>query len=311
MAVCLSQLYLEHNHGVKSGYAKFETFPIWNLPLKHPVNLAYEAATADLNDVNVIDPWHLEAYGVTTVNYNRDVEVFPVLNAMFERINGVSPYRSPTDMGVNMAGYAIVDDAACCEASKDEIIRRYYAAKCDVRKGAGKGESVEKIELLMKQMGISPEDRPVVAAALNRAEEVNGPAVAIELPDGTIVNGKTSDLLGPSAAVLLNAVKGIGGIPQEHPLIDPCVIAPIQELKVGCLGNRNPRLHSDEVLIALSISAATNEEAKKAMSCLGSLRGCQAHSTVILPEVDADIFRKLGIHLTCEPQYHTKKLFHK
>ena len=311
MAVCLYQLYQEHKHGVNAGYAKFETFPVWNLPLKHPVNLAYEAATADLNDVNVIDPWHLEAYGETTVNYNRDVEVFPVLNAMFERINGKSPYRSPTDMGVNMAGYAIVDDEACRAASKDEIIRRYYAAKCEVRMGSGKESAVEKIELLMKQLGVGPADRPVVAAALNRAEETGNPAVAMELPDGSIVTGKTSDLLGPSAAVLLNAVKGIGGIDDSLPLIDPSVIAPIQELKVGPLGNRNPRLHSDEVLIALSISAATNEDAKKAVSCLSALRGCEAHSTVILPQVDAGIFRKLGIHLTCEPQYQTKKLFHK
>ncbi len=311
MAVCLSQLYQEHKHGVNAGYAKFETFPVWNLPLKHPVNLAYEAATADLNDVNVIDPWHLEAYGETTVNYNRDVEVFPVLNAMFERINGKSPYRSPTDMGVNMAGYAIVDDEACREASKDEIIRRYYAAKCEVRMGQGKESAVEKIELLMKQLGVGPADRPVVAAALTKAEETGNPAVAIELPDGSVVTGKTSDLLGPSAAVLLNAVKGIGGIDESRTLIDPSVIAPIQELKVGYLGNRNPRLHSDEVLIALSISAATNQDARTAVSCLSALRGCEAHSTVILPQVDAAIFRKLGIHLTCEPQYQTKKLFHR
>lgn len=311
MAVCLSQLYQEHKHGVNAGYAKFETFPVWNLPLKHPVNLAYEAATADLNDVNVIDPWHLEAYGETTVNYNRDVEVFPVLNAMFERINGKSPYRSPTDMGVNMAGYAIVDDEACREASKDEIIRRYYAAKCEVRMGQGKESAVEKIELLMKQLGVGPADRPVVAAALTKAEETGNPAVAIELPDGSVVTGKTSDLLGPSAAVLLNAVKGIGGIDESRTLIDPSVIAPIQELKVGYLGNRNPRLHSDEVLIALSISAATNQDARTAVSCLSALRGCEAHSTVILPQVDATIFRKLGIHLTCEPQYQTKKLFHR
>ena len=311
LAVCLSQLYHENLRGVNAGYAKFETFPIWNLPLKHPVNLAYEAATADLNDVNMIDPYHLETYGVTTVNYNRDVEAFPVHNAMFERMSGSSPYHSPTDMGVNMAGYAIVDDAVCCQASRDEIIRRYYTAKCDLRRGTGTEAAVEKIELLMRQAGIGIEDRPVVAAALARAEETGRPAVAIQLPDGQLVSGRTSDLLGPSAAALLNAVKGICGFPRECNLIARSVIEPIQKLKVDILGNHNPRLHSDEVLVALSISAAMSGEAERACKHLRDLRGCEAHSTVILPPVDADIYRKLGINLTCEPNYQTKKLFHR
>ena len=311
LAVCLSQLYHENLRGVNAGYAKFETFPIWNLPLKHPVNLAYEAATADLNDVNMIDPYHLETYGVTTVNYNRDVEAFPVLNAMFERMSGSSPYHSPTDMGVNMAGYAIVDDAVCCQASRDEIIRRSYTAKCDLRRGTGTEAAVEKIEFLMRQAGIGIEDRPVVAAALARAEETGRPAVAIQLPDGQLVSGRTSDLLGPSAAALLNAVKGICGFPRECNLIARSVIEPIQKLKVDILGNHNPRLHSDEVLVALSISAAMSGEAERACKHLRDLRGCEAHSTVILPPVDADIYRKLGINLTCEPNYQTKKLFHR
>ena len=311
MATCLSQLYHDNRRGIRAGYAKYETFPIWNLPLKHPVNLAYEAATADLNDVNMIDPYHLETYGVTTVNYNRDVEAFPVLNAMFERMSGSSPYHSPTDMGVNMAGYAIVDDAVCCQASRQEIIRRYYTAKCDLRRGTGTEAAVEKIELLMRQAGIGIEDRPVVAAALARAEETGRPAVAIQLPDGQLVSGRTSDLLGPSAAALLNAVKGICGFPRECNLIARSVIEPIQKLKVDILGNHNPRLHSDEVLVALSISAAMSGEAERACKHLRDLRGCEAHSTVILPPVDADIYRKLGINLTCEPNYQTKKLFHR
>ena len=311
LAVCLSQLYHEHLHGVEAGYAKFETFPIWNLPLKHPVNLAYEAATADLNDVNMIDPYHLEYYGVTTVNYNRDVEAFPVLNAVFEKISGKSPYHSPTDMGVNMAGYAIVDDAFCRKASCDEIIRRYYTAKCDLRRDRGSETAVEKIEMLMRQLSIGVEDRPCVAAALARAEETEAPAVSIQLPDGRLVTGRTSELLGPSAAALLNAVKGLCHMERETLLIARSVIEPIQELKVGALGNHNPRLHSDEVLIALAISASLDEGAARAMAKLEELRGCQAHSTVILPQVDADIYRKLGIHLTCEPVYPTKKLYHK
>ncbi len=312
IATCLSQLYHENKRGVKAGYAKFETFPIWNLPLKHPVNLAYEAATADLNDVNMIDPYHLEAYGETSVNYNRDVEIFPVLNAMFEKIFGESPYKSPTDMGVNMAGFCIVDDEAVREASNDEIIRRYFATLCDKRKGENIGDALDKIEMLMRQAKITTDDRKVVRAALDRSNETgNQPAVAIELNDGRIVTGKTSTLLGASSAALLNAIKALSDLPKETLLIERSVIEPIQELKVKTLGNRNPRLHSDEVLIALTISATQNEEAKVASEKLNQLRGCEAHSTVILSPVDEDIYRKLGIKLTCEPIYQTKKLFHK
>lgn len=312
MATCLSQLYHENLRGNKAGYAKFETFPIWNLPLKHPVNLAYEAATADLNDVNMIDPYHLEAYGITTVNYNRDVEVFPVLNAIFEKIEGVSPYKSPTDMGVNMAGYAICNDEATKEASKEEIIRRYFAALCDLRMGRGKQEAVDKIISLMNQAGISPEDRKVISAADKKSEATDGqPAVAIELPDGTIVTGKTSNLLGASSAALLNAVKTVAGLPDDLLMIAPSIIEPIQKLKIAILKNHNPRLHSDETLIALSMSANTNPVAKKALEAIGMLADCEAHSTVILSQVDQDVYRKLGINLTCEPRYQTKKLYHK
>ena len=312
MSACLSQLYHEHNRGVNAGYAKFETFPVWNLPLKHPVNLAYEAATADLNDVNMIDPFHLEAYGKTAVNYNRDVEVFPVLNAIFERISGESPYKSPTDMGVNMAGFCIKDDSAVKQASFDEIIRRYYTALCDRRTGTGTADPVNKIELIMKQIPISPDMRNVIDAALKRSAETdNQPAAAIELHDGTIVTGKTSSLLGAAAAAILNAVKALGGIDKKVHLIQPEVIEPIQRLKTEFLGSGNPRLHTDEVLIALSISAATNDDAKKAMDQLSKLRFCDAHSTVILSKVDSDTYRKLGVTLTCEPQYQTNKLFHR
>lgn len=311
MATCLSQLYHEYKRGVKAGYAKFETFPVWNLPLKHPVNLAYEAATADLNDVNMIDPFHLDAYGVTTVNYNRDVEVFPVLNAIFEKITGKSPYQSPTDMGVNMAGNCIVDDETCKEASRQEIIRRYYSALCDNRQGRLDEEAVYKVELLMNQAGVSLSDRRVAAAALSRAEKTGMPAAAIELSDGTVITGKTSSLLGASAAVLLNALKYLGGINHKMKLISPIVIEPIQNLKLKHLGNLNPRLHTDEILIALSISAATNPTAEVAMQQLPKLRGCEAHSSVILSQVDDNTFRKLGVNLTCEPKYQTKKLYHK
>ncbi len=312
MATCLSQLYHENKRGVKAGYAKFETFPIWNLPLRHPVNLAYEAATADLDDMNMIDPYHLEAYGVTTVNYNRDVEVFPVLNAIFEQISGESPYKSPTDMGVNMAGYCIIDDEACCDASKNEIIRRYFKTLCQRKKGAAPESSVQKVEMLMRQAGINVEDRPVVREALSRSQDTEGqPAVAIELPDGRIVTGKTTPLLGAASAALLNAIKVYSNIEKPIKLIDPKIIEPIQELKVKTLGNHNPRLHSDETLIALSISANSNSAAEVAYANLGCLRGCEAHSTVILAQVDDDIYRKLGINLTCEPVYTTKKLFHK
>ena len=311
MATCLSQLYHEHRRGITAGYAKFETFPVWNLPLKHPVNLAYEAATADLNDVNMIDPFHLDAYEVTAVNYNRDVEVFPVLNAMFEKIAGASPYKSPTDMGVNMAGNCIIDDEACCRAARQEIIRRYYSAMCEQRQGNGSEEVVYKVELLMNKAGITSEDRPVIARALCRAEETGMPAAAVELPDGRIITGKTSSLLGASAAVLLNALKALGGIQKDIHLISPIVIEPIQNLKIKHLGNRNPRLHTDEILVALSISAATNPTAELALRQLPKLRGCEAHSSVILSHVDEGTFRKLGVNLTCEPQYQSKKLDHK
>lgn len=312
MATCLSQLYHEYKRGIKAGYAKFETFPIWNIPLKHPVNLAYEAATADLDDVNMIDPFHLEAYGKTTVNYNRDVEVFPVLNAIFEHIEGKSPYKSPTDMGVNMAGFCIEDDEAVCAAAKEEIIRRYFAALCEKKKGRDNGNAVQKIEVLMRQAGVSVNDRSVVPAAIKRAEETGGqPAVAIKLNDGRIVTGKTSELLGAASAALLNAVKAIGGIDKEMLLIHPEVIEPIQELKLGLLGNRNPRLHTDELLIALTISATNNDVSRRAADCLGLLRGSEAHSTVILSQIDEDIYRRLGINLTCEPCYQTNRLFHK
>ena len=310
MAVCLSQLYHENKRGIKAGYAKFETFPIWNIPLKHPVNIAYEAATADLNDVNMIDPFHLEAYGETTVNYNRDIEIFPVLSAMMERIMGESPYKSPTDMGVNMAGCAICDDEICCAAAKQEVIRRYFAAMGAVRQGLGEQSEVAKIELIMNKLGINVDDRPVVAAALQKAELTNAPATSIELTDGRIVTGKTSSLLGASSSMLLNVLKELGGIPDEVQLLSPTIIEPIQRMKTGALGNHNPRLHTDEVLIALSICAATDETAKLALDQVPKLRGLEAHSTVILSRVDEQTFRKLGVNMTCEPKYQTKKLYH-
>ncbi|MBR6256897.1 MAG: DUF1846 domain-containing protein [Lachnospiraceae bacterium] len=311
MATCLSQLYHEFKRGVQAGYAKYETFPIWNIPLKHPVNLAYEAATADLNDVNMIDPFHLEAYGEQTVNYNRDVEIFPVLNAIFEKIMGSSPYKSPTDMGVNMAGKAITDDEAVSAASRQEIIRRYYDALCRRRQGSAGDDEVMKLELLMKQAGVSTDDRPVVGAALLKAEMTGAPAAAMELPDGQIVTGRTTDLLGASAALLLNALKSLAGIPDEVKLISPEVIDPIQNLKVGSLGSHNPRLHTDEVLIALSVCAASDEKAAKAMEQLPRLKGLEVHTSVILSRVDTSTFRKLGVNLTSEPNYQTKKLYHR
>ena len=311
MATCLSQLYHEYRRGIIAGYAKFETFPIWNLPLKHPVNLAYEAATADLNDVNMIDPFHLAAYGVTTVNYNRDVEVFPVLQAIFEQIMGRSPYQSPTDMGVNMVGNCIMDDKVCCDASLQEIVRRYYAALCDRRKGSGSDETVFKLELLMKQAGITDEIRPVIAAATADEEETGLPAVSIELPDGQIVLGGTSELMGPSAACLLNALKALGGIPRHYHLISRSALEPIQRLKIGSLGSRNPRLHSNEILIALAISASTDPQAAHAMAQLPNLKGCEAHSTVILSVPDMDVYSRLGLHMTCTPKYQTNTLFHR
>ncbi|MBQ0083580.1 MAG: DUF1846 domain-containing protein, partial [Clostridiales bacterium] len=310
MATCLSQLYHEHKRGIKAGYAKFETFPIWNLPLKHPVNLAYEAATADLNDVNMIDPFHLEAYGKTTVNYNRDVEIFPVLNAMMEKILGESPYNSPTDMGVNMAGYAIFDDAAVCEAARQEIIRRYYKTRVDVKLGLADIEQVRKIELLMRQSGASIEERPTVKAALVKAELTGKPAVAIELADGRVVTGKTSSLLGACASALLNTLKVLAGIPDAINLISPVIIEPVQHLKTDYMGNRNPRLHTDEILIALSICAATDPTAALAMEQLPKLHGLELHSTVILANSDEHVLRKLGLNVTSEPTHETKKLYH-
>jgi len=303
LATCMSQLYHEHKRGMRAGYAKFETFPVWNLPLNHPVNLAYEAATADLSDVNMIDPFHLEAYGVTTVNYNRDVEAFPVLVAMFERILGECPYKSPTDMGVNMVGNCIVKDNVCKAASGQEILRRYYAALCDQKQGKATDAQILKLELLMKKAGVGIEDRRVVIPALAVAEKTELPAAAMELPDGRIVTGKTSPLLGASSALLLNALKALAGIDDNIHLISPLVIDPIQHLKVDHLGNRNPRLHTDEVLVALSISAATDHNAEKAMEQLGKLRGCDVHSTVILSPVDEKTFKRLGVNLTCEPRF--------
>lgn len=310
MAVCLSQLYQEHQRGVKAGYAKFETFPTWNLPLRHPVNMAYEAATVDLGDVNMIDPYHLEAYHKTAINYNRDIEVFPILNAIFERIWGKSPYKSPTDMGVNMVAEGIVDEAVCAEAAKQEIIRRLYAALCEQRRGHTGEEEVAKLRLIMQQLELSDDDRPVLAAARKRAQQTGAPAAAIQLPDGEIITSKTSALLGPSAALLLNAVKRLAGIPKATKLIPPEVIGPVQSLKCDYLGNHNPRLHSDEVLVALSITAATSEYARRAMEQLPNLKGLEAHTSVILSQVDENIFRRLGINLTSEPQYQTHKLYH-
>ena len=311
MATCLSQLYHENRRGIKAGYAKFETFPIWNLPLKHPVNLAYEAATADLSDVNMIDPFHLEAYGVTTVNYNRDVEVFPVLRTIFESILGECPYKSPTDMGVNMAGNCIVDDEACREASYMEILRRYYTALTDRLRGKADDELVFKLELLMKQAGITTDIFPAVAASLKREEETGGPAGAMVLPDGQVVTGRTSDLLGASASLLLNALKRLGGINQSLDLISTQVLEPIGRLKTGSLGHKNPRLHSDEVLIALCVSALTNPIAALAQQQLPKLKGCDAHFTVVLSDVDEKLYRRLGMHVSNEPKYERQRLYFK
>ena len=311
MATCLSQIYHESRMGRKSGYAKFETFPIWNLPLGHPVNLAYEAATADLADVNMIDPFHLEAYGEMAVNYNRDVEVFPVLRSMLTGILGECPYKSPTDMGVNMAGFCIYDDEAVCEAAKQEIIRRHFNALCDRRKGNSNEEEIDKIELLLRKLSCTADQkRRSVGAALRKANDTDSPAVAIELNDGRIVTGKTSSLLGASSAALLNALKTIAGIDDSIDVISPEVIEPIQRLKVEYLGNHNPRLHTDEVLVALSVSAVNNEYARRAFEAIHGLKYAEVHSTVILSQVDAATFRKLGANLSCEPKYQTKKLFH-
>ncbi len=303
MATCLSQLYHENKRGVKAGYAKFETFPVWNLPLRHPVNIAYEAATADLDDINMIDPFHMEAYGETTINYNRDVEIFPVLSAMFEGILGESPYRSPTDMGVNMVGFAISDDEVCREAARQEILRRYYHTACDVKKGNAPKAELFRLELLLKQAGLQPEQRKVYSAALTRQELTGHPAGAIELRDGRVVTGRTSDLFGAASATLMNAIKECAGIDPEEKLVSAAALEPIQVLKTRYLGSHNPRLHSDEMLIALSGSAADNPHAALAMEHIPDLRGAEAHSSVILSPVDETIYRKLGIHLTCSPVY--------
>lgn len=310
MAVCLSQLYHEHQRKVQAGYAKYETFPIWNLPLRHPVNLAYEAATADISDMNMIDPFHLEAYGETTVNYNRDVEIFPVLKTMFEGILGSSPYRSPTDMGVNMAGKCIINDELVRDAAKNEILRRYYQELYRHRRGLSDGREVYKIELLMKELSLTPRSRTTVDPALAIAESTGAPAAAIELLDGTILTGKTSELLGAASALLLNALKHLGNIPDDVHLISPTVIEPVQDLKVNVLGNKNPLLHIDELLVALSICAVNDPNAKLAMDQLKHLRDTEVHSTVLLSEADKDSFRRLGVHLTCEPRYETAKLYH-
>ena len=311
MATCLSQLYHEKKRGINAGYAKFETFPIWNIRLDHPVNLAYEAATADLKDENLIDPFYLEATGEEVVNYNRDIEAFPVLKAMFEKIAGKSPYNSPTDMGVNMAGYCITDDAAVRAAAKQEIVRRYYTTLCAVRKGVAGNDQVENIKGIMNKAGVSISDRPVVAAANVRAEETGGPAAAMELKDGSIITGKTSPLLGASSAMILNSLKHLAGIEDKVNLISPEFIEPIMKLKVNYLGDHSPLLHIDEILIVLSMAAVTDENAKKAIDKLPELRGAEVHSSVILSQVDESAFKKLRMNLTCEPKYQNKKLYHK
>ena len=311
MATCLSQLYHDQKRGIRSGYAKYETFPIWNLPLEHPVNVAYEAATADLDDVNMIDPWHLSAYGQPTVNYNRDVEIFPVLNRLFEKLMGASPYRSPTDMGVNMAGYAICDDEACCTAAKMEVLRRYFRALVCERRGQSSGREAKKIRLLMDRLGIDPEQLAPVGPARAKAEETGLPAAAMQLPDGTVITGKTTDLFGCSSALVINALKALAGIGDEVQLISPAAIEPIQRLKTQYLGSQNPRLHTDETLNALSITAATRPDAQRAIEHLPLLSGCDVHTTTILSPVDETVFRKLGVNVTSDPVYSTKTLFHR
>jgi len=301
MAVCLSQLYQENRRGIEAGYAKFETFPVWNLPLKHPVNIAYEAATADLNDVNMIDPFHLEAYGKIAINYNRDIEIFPVLNALFEGIYGENPYKSPTDMGVNMVGFCMSNEDVCCDAARDEIIRRYYTALNKLANDGTNDAEVNKISLLLKQAKITTEYRKATVAAKVRQELSEVPTAAIELADGTIITSETSELLGPSAALILNATKHLAGIPHEVKLIPESMISPIQKMKVSYLHGNNPRLHTDEVLVALSMLSTQDENCLKALEKLPELRGCQVHSTVMLSEVDRKIFNKLGVGLTCDP----------
>ena len=311
MATCLSQLYHENKRGIKAGYAKFETFPVWNLPLKHPVNLAYEAATADLDDINMMDPFHYDAYKETAVNYNRDVEVFPVLNAIFEKIQGTSPYKSPTDMGVNMVGFCISDDEVCSNAARQEIIRRYCQALCEFRKGNASDAPVFKIELLMKKADISVSDRPVIMAANVRHEETGGPAAAMQMPDGTILTGRTTSLLGASSALLLNSLKYLANIPEDVKLLSPVMIEASQSLMVRHLGERNPLLHLNEILIILAITAVEDNDAKKALDALPLLAGLDAHSSVILSQIDEGVFKKLGVNLTCEARYESNKFYHK
>lgn len=311
LATCLSQLYHEHKRGIKAGYAKFETFPIWNMPLKHPVNLAYEAATADLRDVNMIDPFHLEAYGKTAVNYNRDIEVFPIVRTILLRITGDNDiYQSPTDMGVNMAGYGICDDNIIKAAARQEIIRRYYRAVCDYKQGRADIETANRVELIMKQIDLSKKERPVVEAANARAEEVGIPAVAIMLPDGRIITGKASNLMNAGASAVLNAIKLLANLPDELHMIAPSVLAPIIRLKGEHFKSRNTVLDMEEVLIALSISAGTNVTVEYAMSKLPLLASCEAHSSHMVVQNDDDVFRKLGMNLTCEPHFPTKDLFY-
>lgn len=311
MATCLSQLYHDHKHGIEAGYAKYETFPVWNLPLSHPVNIAYEAATADLDDANIIDPFHLEAYGETTVNYNRDVEIFPVLKAMMERIGGESLYQSPTDMGVNMVGYAIFDEEVVREAAKMEIVRRYFQAAVDVRRTGAGQECVQKLELLMNKVGVNSGYSPTRSAALLKEETTGAPAGALQLPDGRVITGKTSNLLGAASSLMLNALKALADIDDDLLIISDAAIQPICELKTGHLGSRNPRLHSDETLIALSISSATSETAARALEVIEQLHGCDAFFSVILSSADETLYRKLGINVCCEPRYEQHRYYHK
>ena len=311
MATCLSQLYQEYKHGVTAGYAKYETFPIWNLPLLHPVNVAYEAATADLDDDNIIDPFHLDAYGETTVNYNRDVEIFPVLKAMLERIQGSGPYSSPTDMGVNMAGFGIVDDDACRQASCREIARRYFQAGVKFKRyGAGEDE-LHKIELLMSRVGITPDVLPGRAAALDKEKQTGGPAGAIELPNGKVVTGKTGNLMGCASSLLMNSLKALAGVDEDLLVIGDEVIEPICNLKTEHLHSRNPRLHSDETLLALAVSSRSNETAAKLMARIDQLKGCDAHFSVIISQADEKLYRTLGVNVSCEPKFEQLRFYHK